>query len=156
LACFVLDTISPMPMPTKNTAIIISTVMPLCGDLELTPHSCLSKSSCHVWSFRISFWHRRVTTCGKRAPGVLRSLNGICSKAGHSKIISGARRTVIATFFATHQVPWPRKATFIRSTNLRPRSAKTKKCDPSHSLLAKPAPIVRGEEFDRRPTCKGP
>ena len=35
-----------MLMPAKNTATIISIVMPFCGDLELTPHSCLSKSSC--------------------------------------------------------------------------------------------------------------
>ena len=36
-----------MPMPTKNTATIISIIMPFCGDLELTPYSCFSKSS---WS----------------------------------------------------------------------------------------------------------
>jgi hypothetical protein len=35
-------------------------------------------------------------TAGKRAPGVPRSLRQICSKAGRSKSISSARRTVIA------------------------------------------------------------
>ena len=59
--------------------------------------------------------------------------------------------------FYDAQVPWPRTATFIRSTCAgRPRSAKTKKCDPSHSLFAKPAPIMTGEELDRRPICNGP
>src|SRR5262249_4004169 len=35
-------------------------------------------------------------TAGKRAPGVPRSLRQVCSKAGRSKSISGARRSVIA------------------------------------------------------------
>jgi hypothetical protein len=55
-----------------------------------------------------------MSTCGKRAPGVLRSLNGICSKAGHSKIISGARRTVIATFLAMHKFHGPRRTCWLR------------------------------------------
>src|SRR4029453_1655485 len=93
---------------------------------------------------------------GKRPPGVLRSLNGICSKAGHSKIISDARRTVIATFLAMHKFQGPRTATFLPICAGRPRSAKTKKCDPRPSLFAGPAPIIGGEEFDRRPTCNGP
>jgi len=41
LACFVLDRISPVPMPTKNTAITISIIMPFCGDLGLTPPQLL-------------------------------------------------------------------------------------------------------------------
>jgi hypothetical protein len=63
-----------MPTPAKNTATIISIAMPFCGDLELTPHSCLSKSS---WSrlviLEISSW-QEMTDCGQRAPGVPRSL----------------------------------------------------------------------------------
>src|SRR4029453_5026108 len=55
-----------------------------------------------------------MTTCGKRAPGVLRSLTGICSKAGHSKIISGARRTVIATFLAMHKFHGPAQRRFYQ------------------------------------------
>jgi hypothetical protein len=47
-------------MPTKNTAIIIGIIMAFCGDLELTPDSCFSKSS---WSrlviLRFSSWQRR-------------------------------------------------------------------------------------------------
>lgn len=42
-----------MPTPAKNTATIISIAMPFCGDLELTPHSCLSKSSWSRWSTTI-------------------------------------------------------------------------------------------------------
>src|SRR5262249_34595652 len=47
MACFDLDRISPMAMPAKNTATIVTPIIAaLCGGL-LTAHSCLAKSS---WS----------------------------------------------------------------------------------------------------------
>jgi hypothetical protein len=115
LACFVLDRIPPAPKPTKNTATIVSIIMPFCirpfsGDRELKSPNCFSKSSQSRLFILKSPLGRRGLDFGKRAPGAFRSLNGICSKAGRIKIISGARRTVIAH--------WD---TFARAGDLFPR-----------------------------------
>jgi hypothetical protein len=78
-------------MPTKNAAIIISIIMPFCGELELTPHSCLSKSS---WSrlviLEFSSWQRRGLTAvnARRVFSVPQKPDLFQSQ--HSKIISGA------------------------------------------------------------------
>jgi hypothetical protein len=71
-------------MPAKNTATIISIVIPFCGDLELTPHSCLSKS---FWSRLVILdlpW-QEMTDFGQRIAGYSCSLSRVCSNAGHFK-----------------------------------------------------------------------
>jgi hypothetical protein len=148
-------------MPIKNTATIVSIITPFCirpfsGDRELKSPNCFSKSSQSRLFILKSPLGRRGLDFGKRAPGAVRSLNRICSKAGRIKIISGVRRTVIATFLAMHKFQGPRTATFLPICAGRPRSAKTKKCDPSHTLFAGPATNVGGGSSTGGPHATAP
>jgi hypothetical protein len=75
---------------------IISVNMPFCGDLELTPQSCFSKSS---WSRLVilgSPLGRRglIAVNPRRVSPFLKQ--GLLQSPAASKIISGARRNVIA------------------------------------------------------------
>ena len=99
----------PRIKPAINTATTVETFEPSFR-LVCCPCSCLSKSSQSRLFILKSPLGRRGLDFGKRAPGAFRSLNGICSKAGRIKIISGARRTVIAH--------WD---TFARAGDLFPR-----------------------------------
>jgi hypothetical protein len=62
-------------MPAKNTATIVKIIVPFCEGLELTPHSCFSKSS---WSrlviLEFFLLAKEMNDCRQRAPGVPRFL----------------------------------------------------------------------------------